>query len=229
MHFLLLSVALATPPIPIGALLDKMASAEAALRDATYTVERSEWTGGRQLPTQEIAVRYRRPEELLLRWANTYPGRAVLYRQGWNDGRLRVRPASMIPLLNLDPLGSLAMRDARHPVWMVSLSRVVGRILKATRLLTARPELVARYTDEGEQDVGGTPSRCYSAVLPYAEEPGVYAPRVRICAGIDSHLPTRFSAWKAEDGQVRQVEDYVFRDLTVNPGLSDADFDTAGL
>ena len=227
---MLLCAALAAPPEAVSSLLAEMKAADAAMKDATYTVEMSEWASGRQQPAQTIAVRYRQPEELWLRWVDdVFPGRQLLYRKGWNSGQLRVRPSSYLPLLNLDPLGAIAMRDSRHPVWMISLSRVVDRVLSVMQILADRPELVADYTDEGTVVEGGVPSRCYQVTLPYAQDPNLYAPKVRICGGVQSKLPTRFSAWSAADGAIRQVEDYVFRDLVVNPGLTDADFDPGGL
>ncbi|MEL6350056.1 MAG: DUF1571 domain-containing protein [Myxococcota bacterium] len=230
MLWLILLTATAAPPETISTLLTEVSAANASLQDATYTVERSEWVGGRQLPPQTIAVRYRRPEALWLQWVDAvYPGRKLLYQKGWNGGQLRVRPSSYLPLLNLSPTGMIAMRDSRHPVWMISLSRIVDKVLGVTALLAQRPELVAEYTDEGTQRAGGTDSRCYRVTLPYEREPALYAPQVRVCVGLDSRLPTRFSAWKNEDGAIRQVEDYVFQDLVVNPGLTDADFDPGAL
>lgn len=223
---MMLGAALAGPPEAVSSLLAEMAAANAALRDATYTVEISEWTDGAQQPPQSVSVRYRRPEALWLRWiGEAHPGRQVLYRQGWNSGQLRVRPAPYLPLLNLDPTGAIAMRGSRHPVWMISLSRIVDRILGVMAILDARPELEAQYTDEGTVTEGGEPSRCYQAVLPYDQEPALYAPKVRVCGSVAHRLPTRFSAWKAEGGAIRLVEDYRFRDLVVNPGLTEADFD----
>ena len=230
MFLWVLCAALAAPPEAISSQVAAMAAANAALEDATYTLERREWVGGRQLPDQTIAVRYRRPEQILLEWVDAvYPGRKVLYGDGWNSGSLRVRPASYMPLLNLSPTGAIAMRDSRHPVWMSALPRIVQQIVDVMGVLSARPELVAQFTDEGEQTEGGVPSRCYSAAMPYDQEPALYAPKVRVCAGLQSQLLTRFSAWKAEDGAMRKVEDYVFRDLVVNAGLTDAHFDPEAL
>lgn len=221
----LIASVLAAPSDEIVSLLARMESAQAALRDATYTVTREEWGSGSMLPIQQIAVKYRQPEDLYLRWLDVYPGRAVLYREGWNGGNLRVRPGGLIPTLNLSPTGSIAMQGSRHPVWMVAMPRLIGRILDDMTLLKSRPDLDATYTDLGRQDIGGSASHCFQAVLPSDQEPALYAPQVRICVSLQSGLPTEFRAWDNEDGAFRQVERYTFSRIKVNTGLSNADFD----
>jgi hypothetical protein len=227
---LLVGLAVAAPPPGMLEDLARMVAASDAMRDATYTLERTEWVGGEQRPTETIAVRYRRPETLWLEWTgDVYPGRKVRYEQGWNDGRLRVRPSSFLPLFNFDPTGAVAMRDSRHPVWMSSLDRIVRKLDAVIGLVAATPGSPATFVDEGERVEAGVPSRCYRATLPYDRDPRLYAPVVRFCGGLESRLPTRFSAWKEEDGASRRVEDYVFRDLVVNPGLGAEAFDPAGM
>lgn len=225
MLWLVPSVALATPPASMTTHIAEMAAASAEMKDATYTLQRTERIDGRQLDTETIAVRYRRPEEVWLEWADVYPGRKVLYRDGWNHDKLRVRAFSFTPLLNLSPSGVIAMRDSRHPVWMSAIPRIVERIVGVMELLEGDASLVATFTDEGESVEGGVPSHCYGGVLPYDRDARMYAPKVRFCGGLESRMPTRFSAWHVEDGALQKVEDYVFRDLVVNPGLSDGDFD----
>lgn len=221
----LIASVLAVPPDVVATLVTRMESAQASLRDATYIVTREEWSHGARLPVQQIAVKFRQPEDIYLSWLDVYPGREVLYRKDWNSGNLRVRPGGLIPTLNLSPTGSIAMQGSRHPVWMVAMPRLIERILGVMRLLQSRPELEAAYTDLGEQRIGGSASRCFEAELPYAEEPALYAPRVRICVSLQSGLPTEFRAWADEDGALRQVERYTFSQIVVNPGLTDLDFD----
>ena len=223
---LLLSVALAAEPDPpvVARLIDRMRSAAAAMRDGTYRLRREEWKDGRMLPVQELAVKYRRaPESIYLHWVGeTYRGREVLWRR---DSDLLVNVSAFVPNLTLAPQGTLAMRDSRHPIWMAGLPQIVDLILKASDLLGRRADLQATYTDLGAQDVFGTPSRCYRIEMPYTASPEtLYAPLIQLCLGDGSGLPSRFTAWANEDGQLRQVEDYAFTGLKVNVGLTAADF-----
>ena len=62
-------------------------------------------------------MKYRRPDDLYLRWTDeAHSGREAIYRKDWNGGRLRVNPGSLLPNVNLDPLGGIAMADSRHPI-----------------------------------------------------------------------------------------------------------------
>ena len=225
---ILSSTATADTEAVIDGLLSRMESAAASLVDATFLLHREEWKDGRMLPAQDIEVKYRRgPESLYFHWVgDVHKGREVIWERNRNDGQLLVNAGALVPNLTLDPLGSVAMRDSRNPVWMAELTRIADMVLAGARLLKSRDDLTAEYTDLGSVDALGTPSRCYKAKLPYEANPAVlYAPEIRLCLDTQTWLPSRFTAWMNEDGAYRQVEDYAFRQQRINVGLTDADFD----
>ena len=173
-----------------------------------------------------MAAKYRRPEDIYMRWmGDVHEGREVLYRRDENEGRLKVNAGALVPTLDLDPTGSAAMRGSRQPVWMGSVVRSAEQILGGADRLTASAELNAAYVDLGTVLVHGQPSHCYQADLPVDRDPSQYAPRVLVCMSLDNGLPTRFAAWERADGGLRQVEDYGFEGVVVNPELTDLDFD----
>ena len=211
----------------IAGLISKMTVASAAVQDGTWLLRMEQWKDGRQLPVQEIAVKYRRaPESLYFHWVGSVnEGREVLWQHAERGGNLYVSTSPLVPNLSLDPLGTLAMRDSRHPVWMVELTRISDLIAEGAAVLDRRDDLSATYEDLGVLDVFGTSSRCYTATLPYAAAPDLlYAPKIRLCLSVETWLPSRFTVWADEDGAFRQVEDYVFQSITVNVGLTSADF-----
>ena len=213
-------------PPAIQASLERMRTAVADLHDATYTLHRREWQGGLAFPAQVITTKLRRPEDIYMHWTGeAYRGRELIYRRGWNQGRLRVSDGPLVPTLDLDPTGILAMRGSRHPVWMASVLRTAEQILQGADTLSADPALTASYADQGTVAVQGEPSHCYTADLPVDQDPRQHAPKVLVCMSLSQGLPTRFAAWERSGSDLRQVEDYVFADLVVNPGLGDADFD----
>ncbi len=214
-------------PPAIEATLERARAANARVQDASYTLHRLEWKGGRYLDQQQILVKCRRPDDIYLRWTGeAHQGREVIYRGvGWNDGRLRVNPGRLLPTLDLDPTGGLAMQNSRQPVWMSSIVRTVDTTMRNHDALTADPEMNATYRDLGTRLVHGVPSHCYEADLPKDRYPQLYARQVLVCMSRESGLPTRFKAWDHEDGQLRVVSDYSYQDLRINTGLSDADFD----
>lgn len=216
-----------TPP-EVSAQLDRLRSSTDALRQYTYTFRRQEWLDGKQQDPQVMAVKFRKPFDVYMTWTGeVYTGRELIYRQGWNNGRLHVKPApgALIPTVNLDPTGKLAMRGSRHGIEMIDIGNVVELILSQTERLQANDALSATFTVQGSETINGEPSHCLRIDLPKDLDPGLYAQRVDLCTSTTSGLLTRLRAWDNEDGAVRKVEDYEFRGLDASPGLTDLDFD----
>lgn len=211
----------------ITSLISKMQAASAAVQDGTWRLRIDEWKDGRQLPVQDISVKYRRaPESLYFRWVGeVHEGRELLWGRQARDGNLYVNTSPLVPNLSLDPLGTLAMRDSRHPIWMGELTRISDLIAEGAAVLERREDLSATYEDLGVVDVFGVASRCYTAELPYDAAPDlIYAPKIRLCLSTETWLPSRFTAWGNEDGAFRQVEDYAFTQVKINVGLTEEDF-----
>lgn len=217
----------ATPP-EVSVHLERLRTATAALSQYTYTFRRQEWVGGSQQDAQIMAVKFRKPFDVYITWTGeVHTGRELIYRKGWNDGKLHVKPApgALVPTVNLDPYGKLAMRGARHGIDLIDISNVVKLILDQTDRLAANPSLSATYTRQPSETVGGRPSSCLRIDLPKDQDPGLYARRVDLCTDDATGLLTRVRAWDQEDGALRQVEDYEFSNLDTTPGLTDLDFD----
>ena len=223
---LLLPSALAgqTPP-DIRARLERLRTAAEGVSQCTYTFRRHEWTDGRQQPPHEMAVKFRKPMDIYMKWVgDTHKGRELLYRQGWNEGDMMVKPGPMIPTLSLDPKGKLAMRGSRHGIDMIDLSNVADIILDQTDRLEASATLSATYTSQGAQTVNGEASWCVQIDLPKDQDTQLYAYRVDMCLSDRTGLLTRLRAWDQSDGELRKVEDYEFRNINLSPGLTDQDF-----
>lgn len=217
-----------TAPPEVKQGLERMRTATAALTEYSYTFRRHEWKDGKQLDAQLMAVKFRKPLDVYLTWTgDVHTGRELIFRRGWNDDKLHVKPSPspLVPTLNLDPSGKLAMRGSRHGIEMIDLGNVTALILAQTDRLAQHATLEATYTDQGQQDVHGEPSRCVRVDLPKDQDPALYGHRVDMCVSQATGLLTRLRTWDHEDGQVRKVEDYEFRDMDTSPGLTDADFD----
>lgn len=225
---LLAAAAASDAQATIEGLLDRMIKASDAMVDGTWVVRMEEWKNGRMKPVQEVAVKYRRsPEALYMHWVgDVSTGREVLWSPAVRSGDLYINTSPLIPNLSLSPTGSAATRDSRHPIWMVEIPRIAGLVKAGADHLSRHEDLTATHEDLGVQDIYGTRAHCYVVELPYAAAPAVlYAPMIRVCLSEASGLPIRFTAWADEDGARRQVEDYIFQEVKVNVGLSDADFD----
>lgn len=229
----LMAMALAGPAVagdPSAAetftgLVERMDAAGDALHDATWTMHSVERVRGELKPQETMAVKFRRPLDVYMEWiGDVGNGRQLLYREGWNNGRMRVNPEGLIPPMNLDPTGKLAMRDSRHPVMRSSILQTVDLFVTDMERIR-ESDLKADITDLGVEDVNGDASRCMRAELPRAELPELYADQIEACFSLRTGLPTRSRAYEVVDGELILVEAYEFADMQVNVGLTDDDFD----
>jgi hypothetical protein len=80
----------------------------------------------------ELKMRHK-PFSVYMKWLSGDKGREVLYVDGMDENRMTVHPggwkARLVPALKLDPDGSLAMRESRHPVTMVGLVKLCDEIV----------------------------------------------------------------------------------------------------
>ena len=76
--------------------------------------------------------------------------------------------------------------------------------------------------DRGETSLDGRTVRVIESVLPPEKEKGYYCYRCVVSFDTHTGLPVKIQVY---DWQDQLVEDYEYRDLEINPGLTDADFD----
>ncbi|HEB92445.1 MAG TPA: DUF1571 domain-containing protein [Gammaproteobacteria bacterium] len=214
------------PETFFNSVIARMQTATSQLRDTTYTFHKQEYADGHQQPIEHITVKYRAPNDIYMKWLEPiHRGRELLFRSGWNDEQLRISPGRWLPTLNLDPHGRLAMRGNRHSIHQLPFPAIVANFADSAALIRANPALQAPITDLGEQRHFGETGHCYQLRLPKDREPGLYAAEVMLCVSLRTGLPLRIRSWDEVKGRLRQVEDYGYKDVQVNVGLSDRDFD----
>ncbi|MEZ4318297.1 MAG: DUF1571 domain-containing protein [Myxococcota bacterium] len=229
-----MSLALAVPPAPddtaalaFQAGMERMAAVNAGLKGCTFTFRSQEYVDGATTDWSTADVKFRVEEDIYMSFtAGPNEGRKVLYRgPDWNGGKFRVDPGRWMPVLSLHPDSRLARRGGRHSIRELPLTRLGAKILTDAIAVRDHPTWKPDIDDLGTQSIGGSPARCYDSRLPKSEDASLYAHRVEICLDDATGLPARLKIWDHEDGSVRLVESYEYRDLKVNPGLTDADFD----
>jgi hypothetical protein len=102
--------------------------------DYTCTFFKQERIGGELGDGQSIELKLRhKPFSVYMKWLSGDKGREVLYVDGVDDNRITVHPggwkARFMPALKIDPEGTLALSEARHPVTMVGLVNLCDQII----------------------------------------------------------------------------------------------------
>jgi hypothetical protein len=149
-------------------------------------------------------------------------GREVLYVDGWNDNRIRLRDPGFlgVVIMNLRPQGPIAMNGSRHPITEVGLEHMVKMFGDNLRRGFRSGKLEYRRGKEGA--VYGRRIQPVEFIFPRDPRNGYYCYRCIISLDIEKKLPIRVQVF---DWENRLIEDYGYEDLMLNARLLDADFD----
>ncbi len=154
---LLLPLLLAAPLPSAETLLSEMERAANAVSGYETILVKQEWIGKGLAPEERFSVEWSREGRIrLVKLDPPAKGREIVWKRGENDGRLRVVPHGFpwFPL-NLDPYGSLALRETRHPVPETSIVFLVRLVVESVRTAAARGEGGSRVV--GEETLFGRP------------------------------------------------------------------------
>lgn len=192
--------------------------------DYTCVFKKQERVDGDLLPRETITLKFKKPFAVYMKWiTEPHKDQEVLYKQGWNNGKMRAHPGSFPDItLNLNPEGHLAMRDNRHPVTEAGLGHTISILTHDYQRAMAHPEDGVRYVDRGIKNIEGERSQCYEAIVPVEHAAEYYSHRALLCINLDTHLPNEVKIWDASN---QLIEFYQYLHLKTNVGLTTEDFD----
>ncbi len=177
----------------------------------TAAFEKREAVDGVLLDPQRMEMTLRHePFGVHLAWVEGQRGRTLLYETGRNDGQMLVNPGGwrgrLTGTVRLDPEGTLAKREARHPVTNLGLRRLATKLLDYRRAeLASAGEVTCTLSDGHTHD--GRP--VWKNVLEY-RTPGAGGEFRRSVALIDRewNLPVRLEVygWPTPDVPPAQVD-----------------------
>ena len=95
---------------------------------------KKEVVGGAMTEPQMMRLKLRHePFSVYMKWTEGNPGQELLYVHGQNDGEMVVRPGGLkgriLGAIKLNPSGTLAMNESRHPITEVGLLRLCEKVL----------------------------------------------------------------------------------------------------
>lgn len=208
--------------------------------DYTATFVKRERLDGedlQDLQTMQLKMRHK-PFSVYLKWTEGGDvGREVLFVEGVNDDRLLVHPGGLkgklLPALKLEPTGSMAMAEVRHPVTEMGLLALTDLLISYRKrdLGLARGVRWEILDDQKFSD-----RDCHCFVVEYASrdvEP-VYRKSITY---IDKELSlpvcVRNFGWPAAGEEIEpkeldtttMIEYYGYSNIKFETRLGDADFD----
>lgn len=203
------------------------------VKDYTCTFYKQEQVKGDLLEKETIRVKFRKtPHSVYMKWIDEpYQGRETLFVAGKNNNEINVHEGGIIGIINtnLHPRCDMAMKNNRHTIQELAIGRTIELVKEDLKL--ARSQNDGDFTDLGIKSCEGMTARCFRAVFP---ESGVkpvstyqpvkgkyYSADITICIDGRTNLPVVVEN-RSASGQL--IEYYVYKNLKLNPGLTEKDF-----
>ena len=186
------------------------------------TFHKQERVDGRLLDEETIALKFRRPRMIHMRWLKEpFAGREVVYIEGRNGNSMRVREAGILGILpvDLDPRGSLAMRGNRHAIVEAGIESLVERLTDNLQRGRLAGELEVR--GGGLEPVYGRQTVRLEGSFPASATGRYYCRRAVLSFDIERKVPIRAEIY---DWDEALIERYGFEDLELDARLSESDF-----
>lgn len=203
--------------------ITSMKNAYNQIDDYQCIFKKQERVNGKLLPQETILLKFKRPFSIYMKWIKEpHKDQEILYVRGWNDGKLRAHPGSFPDItVNLNPTGSLAMRENRHPVTEAGIGQTIKMVSDDYHYAMKHPQDSVKYYNRGTKMVEGRKAQCFEAIMPMKEHSPYYAYRAVVCIDDSLSLPSRVIIY---DKTNTLVEDYFYTKYKLNIGLTKKDF-----
>lgn len=220
---------------PIAAALDAIARCQerfAAVQDYRCKFVKRERIDGVLNAPHVMRMKARTtPRSVYFKFDWPNKGREAIFVEGKHKGKVVAHDVGLFKVLAgtmlLDPKGSTAMEDCRHPVTEAGLgpliqtvaSHWVAELKPEDSVIVIRPEMV----------FGGRKVTLIESTHPTKKSEFLHY-QVRLYIDHEHGLPIRLEAydWPKRPGLAAElIEEYSYLELELNVGLTDSDFDPA--
>ena len=204
-------------------LFKAMARHSERIKDYTAVFHKQEVVKGKLLPEEKIFLKFRKPFSVYMRWLEgPHEGREVLYVRDKYKGKLIGHDGGFFRFLtlSLDPKGRRAMKGNRYPITEAGLAKVITRVLKDVE--KGEAEGVLQLCHKQSVEVFGRRSRMITIRLPDDPERGFSAAKINLWIDLENGLPIKAEFF---DWDLKKVGSYGYKDLMLNVGLTEDDFD----
>ncbi len=200
------------------------------VQDYTCIFYKRERIDGKLSETNVLFMKARtRPLSIYFKCDRPNAGREAIWAPGHNGGKIVAHEAGITKVIAgtmyLDPKGSLAMDDNRHPISDAG----IGALIETVRRRWEADLLpgLATVTFHPQARVGDRPCTLIEAVHA-SKDARCEFQKIRLYIDVELGLPIRIEAydWPKGPGQEPALmEEYSYMKLKVNTGLKDRDFD----
>jgi len=181
-----------------------------------------------------VYLRFEKPDDLA--------GREVIWCEDLHDGKLLAHEAGLLGMVTvrLDPTGMLAMRGQKYPIYEISLTNLLKKLIERGQHDVDNPDVTVTIARDVPLDDGVCDLIEVQRSVPTGRPDDFY--KAEICFDRSRHLPIRYTAfgWPAatkdrvsatkvqsDDSLPPVLESYTYRNIKINVGLTEMDFDPA--
>jgi hypothetical protein len=201
---------------------------ENEIKDYSCTFSKQEVIDGRMGEPQRMYLRVaHEPFSVYMKFVKPFAGREVLYVAGQNNNKLVALSDGWkrnFGKVYLDPEGSTAMDGQRHPITKAGLKNLTAELIKIMEADMKYAECEVKCYPEVKID--NRPTTMIQATHPVPRD--VFKFHIaRIYIDNEYKVPTAFEAYtwpQKEGGKPLLMEKYIFTDLKLNNGYTEADF-----
>lgn len=198
-------------------LLEKCATSFSAIQDYTCTFHKIELIDGELIEEKDILYKFMKPLCFYLKWPS---GSEAIYVQGKYNNKLKFHSGDIFGFIvfSLNPRGSLAMNDNRHPIFESHVGYIINIMETNYNRAKANNELTCTF--EGQEVIDGKKTLLLKSVFPKGKN--YYGHIIYINIDSELYLPVKIKVFGWE---MELLEMYHLSDIKVNVSLSDMDFD----
>lgn len=226
------SIAVESPSARAVRAIHQCQARFADVKDYTCTFYKRERIGEALTDVNVMSMKMRHaPQSVYLKFHQPNKGREAIYVEGRNDGYILAHDVGFTKLLagtmRLDPNGSRAMENCRHPVTKAGIGNLIQTV--ADRWATELNDQESVVLFDPKMRLGSSPCLLIEAIHPVKKPEFMYH-KVRLFIDEQLGLPVRYEAydWPQNRGEAPNLlEEYAYEGIKLNVGLSEVDFDAA--
>jgi len=192
------------------------------VKDYTCLFYKKELVKDKYIEQKNIIIKHRKPFSFYLKWTEgDEKGTELIYVQGRNDNKLMAHTGGLLKwlTLNLDPRGSIAMKNNRHTVLDAHIGKIIDICDKNYKL--SKHLSVGTFEQCGEKMIGGRAQICIKAIFP--DDRRFYGGTNYIYVDKEYKFPVAVEIYGWND---ELLEKYEYTHIKLNVGLTDKDFDS---
>ncbi len=203
-----------------------------SVRDYTCLFQKRELVNGKLTGLHQMNLKVRNaPFSVYIKFQQPHAGREAIYVTGKNNGKVLVHDVGVAKVLTgtmkLDPRGSMAMEDNRHPVTEAGIGHLINTLVDRWSIELQPGE--SEVTIDENARLHGRPCDLIISTHPERGPEFLYH-LVKVYIDHELGVPVRFEAYdwpKKPGGKPELVEEYDYSNIRLDAGLKDDDFDVS--